>query len=237
MSHAPFPLRETAASWGISLSKAQCDQFAQYAAELQRWNDRVNLTAITDVDGIVVRHFLDSLYCACVWGNVPNTLVDVGSGAGFPGLPLKIAFPAIRLTLIESVGKKAAFLQHMVEVLDLPQVTILTARAEAVGHDPAHREIYDVATVRAVAALRVLVEYCLPLVRVGGHVLTPKGAHVANEVTAAQRALAILGGEMLVVEPVQLPALELRTMVVLHKIAPTPVAYPRAVGVPLRRPL
>jgi 16S rRNA (guanine527-N7)-methyltransferase len=230
-------LAETAAAWGFALSQAQLDQFALYAAELRRWNERVNLTAITDPEQIVTRHFLDALACARVWGDAPATLVDIGSGAGFPGLVLKLLRPALRVTLVESVGKKAAFLEHMAALLGLEGVQVLAARAEELGRDARHRERYDVTTARAVAELRVLAEYCLPLCRVGGRFLAPKSAQVAAELNMAGTALERLGGALIEVAPVQLPGVEPRTIVVVGKVAPTPDTYPRGVGVPGRRPI
>jgi 16S rRNA (guanine527-N7)-methyltransferase len=230
-------LAATLADWGWPLAPVQLDQFAQYAAELQRWNQYTNLTSITDTSQIYLRHFLDSLVCARSWGEPPHRLIDLGSGAGFPGLPLKLLHPALHLTLVESVGKKTAFLQHIVTQLGLHDVSILTARAEAVGRDPQQRAAYDVVTVRAVAELRVLAEYGLPLLRQGGRLLAPKGAAVDDEIAAAQHALGLLGGRLLAAEPVQLPQLPPRTLLVLEKIADTPARYPRAVGVPARRPL
>ncbi len=230
-------LTTTAAGWGLALNQTQLAQFMSYADELRRWNQHVNLTAIIDPTDIVVRHFLDLLRCALSWGLEPRRVIDVGTGAGFPGLPLKILRPQIQLTLVESVEKKAAFLRHIVEVLGLDEVEVVVARAEAVGRDWAHREWYDLATARAVAELSALAEYCLPLCRVGGRFLAPKGAGVTREVAAAQAAITALGGKLLAVEAVELPAVEQRTLVVVEKIAPTPGQYPRAVGVPTRRPL
>jgi 16S rRNA (guanine527-N7)-methyltransferase len=230
-------LAETAAGWGIQLSPLQIDQFALYAAELRRWNERVNLTAITDEHGIASRHFLDSLRLALSWGEAPRSLIDVGAGAGFPGLPLAILHPRLRLTLVESVAKKAAFLEHMVSALGLADATVLVARAEEVGRDARHRERYDVATARAVAELRVLAEYLLPLCRVGGRVLAPKGGGIDEELRVARPAVGKLGGRVAPVETVLLPGVEPRTLVVLDKVKPTPPDYPRAVGVPARRPL
>jgi 16S rRNA (guanine527-N7)-methyltransferase len=230
-------LEETAAAWGLPLSSAQLGQFAIYADELRRWNERTNLTSIIDDQGIAARHFLDSLRCALSWGEPPGSLVDVGAGAGFPGLPLKILRPELQLTLIESIAKKAAFLEHIVERLGLDHVQILAVRAEAAGRDPAHRERYDLATARAVAELRVLAEYCLPLCRVGGRFLAPKGAQIEGEAQAAQTAIEQLGGRLLAIEPVQLPGLEPRALVVVEKAGPTPPRYPRAPGIPAKRPL
>ncbi len=230
-------LTETAAAWGLPLTETQLTQFATYTSTLQIWNVRVNLTAITDAEGIVVRHFLDSLRCACAWGDSPTSLIDIGSGAGFPGIPLKILRPTLRLTLVESVGKKAAFLRHIVKYLALDDVTVLDSRAEVIAHYPQHREQYEVATARAVAELRVLAEYGLPLVRSGGRLLTPKGTDVAAELTTAERAIITLGGQVLAVEPVTLPGVDPRTLVVIGKMRSTPPIYPRAVGLPARRPL
>jgi 16S rRNA (guanine527-N7)-methyltransferase len=230
-------LTTTAAAWGMPLSSTQIEQFATYAAELRRWNERVNLTAIADGTGIVTRHFLDSLRCAMSWGAEPQRLVDIGAGAGFPGLPLKILRPALELTLVESIAKKAAFLRHMVDTLGLTHVQIMIARAEVAGRDPEQRERYDVAVARAVADLRVLAEYCLPLCRIGGRFLAPKGAHIEDELRSAQPAITQLGGQLVAVESVELPDLEPRTLVVIEKITATPPQYPRAPGVPAKRPL
>lgn len=226
-----------AGSWGLHLDQRQIEQFARYSAELRAWNTRVNLTAITDEREIVIRHFLDSLRCALSWGEHPSRLIDVGSGAGFPALPLKILAPELHVTLVESVGKKAAFLRHIIATLDLRDVAVVTARAEVVGRDLHHREQYDVVTARAVAELAILAEYCLPLCAIGGRVLAPKGSDVDDEVARARVAIARLGGQLLSVEPVDIPGVEPRTLVVIAKIAPTPAAYPRAVGVPVKRPL
>ena len=230
-------LASIAWAWGLPLSSAQIDQFATYAGELRRWQERVNLTAIVDETGIVTRHFLDSLRCAQSWGLPPASMVDIGAGAGFPGLPLKILRPELQLTLVESIAKKAAFLQHVVDLLGLTNVQIVVARAEVVGRDAAHRERYDLAVARAVAELRVLAEYCLPLCRVGGRFLAPKGARIEAEVQAAQTALERLGGRLVVVESVELPELQPRSLVVIEKVSSTPPQYPRLPGVPAKRPL
>jgi 16S rRNA (guanine527-N7)-methyltransferase len=238
MTDAPFALlAETAAAWGLPLTDEQIAQFAAYADELRRWNAHTNLTRIIEPTDMVVRLFLDALACAQHWGAAPHRLADLGSGAGFPGLPLKILRPALRLTLVESVGKKAAFLRHIVAHLGLSEVQVLQARAEAVGHDPAHRAAYDVVTARAVAELRVLAEYGLPLLRSGGRLLAPKGADIDAELAATGPALHKLGGHLLAVEPVVLPGHEPRPLVIIRKTGTTPAAYPRAVGVPARRPL
>lgn len=230
-----------AAALGLTLTDEQVAAFATYAHELQTWNQHTNLTAVDDPAQTVTRHFLDSLQCVRYWhaadGTPPTHLLDLGTGAGFPGVPLKLVQPALHLTLVDSVGKKTAFLRHLVAVLNLPAVNVVTSRAEPLGHAPAHRAAYDVVTARAVAALPVLAEYALPLLRVGGRLLAPKGTHITDEVTAAASALATLGGRVQQVAPVQVPGDEPRTLVVIVKERATPKRYPRATGVPARRPL
>ena len=157
---------------GINLSAQQFNAFAIYEAELLSWNEKFNLTAIRDSDGIRVKHFLDSLTCISEMKSAPpNRVIDIGTGAGFPGIPLKIFFPTMQLTLVESVGKKAGFCSHIVDMLGLTHVEVLTLRAEEVGQLPKHREKYDWAVARAVASLPILLEYLLPLVKVGGSIL------------------------------------------------------------------
>ncbi len=227
MSPSPLSLlSDTAISWGISLTDTQLASFARYTSELQAWNSHINLTAIKDEQDIVVRHYLDSLWCSLAWQATPNALVDVGSGAGFPGVPLKIVFPSIRLTLIEATGKKTRFLEHLVQVLELNHVTILNARAEHVCHMPPYRRQYDVAVARAVASLAKLAEYCLPFVRVGGEVLAPKGADIAEEIMSATNTIARLGGGEIRCDQVLLPGVSPRMMVCIPKIADHPVRHP-----------
>lgn len=230
-------LAEHAELWGLQLSPHQLDQFASYAQDLRRWNERVNLTAIVDDREVMVRHFLDSLRLALSWGDDPRSLVDVGAGAGFPGLPLKILRPDLQLTLVESVGKKAAFLEHIVAELGLEDVTVIVARGEELGRHPQHREQYDVATARAVAELRVLAEYLLPLCRIGGRMLAPKGGRIDDELDAARPAIGKLGGRVAPIESVLLPDVDPRTLVVIDKVRRTSDEYPRPVGIAARRPL
>ncbi len=224
---------------GITLSPAQVAALETYAAELQTWNRRFNLTAIRDPEGVRVRHFLDSLTCwVAMRQHPPRRVVDVGTGAGFPGLPLKIAFPSIQLTLVESVGKKVKFCQHVVDTLELEGVQVIHARAEEVGRMPEHRERYDWAIARAVAHMPILAEYLLPLVRVGGRMLAQKGESGPAETQAAERAFQLLGGRLHKLVPVQLPGVaEDRYLVVVDKVVTTPARYPRRVGIPAKRPL
>ncbi|GAB4114308.1 MAG: 16S rRNA (guanine(527)-N(7))-methyltransferase RsmG [Roseiflexaceae bacterium] len=231
-------LTATTQHWGLALTATQVEQFDTYRQELQQWNTQLNLTTVIDDQGIVVRHFLDSLSCALYWGPTPpTTLADIGSGAGFPGLALAILAPHTHVTLVESIEKKAAFLRHMIERLQLAHVRVVVARAEEIGRDPQHREQYQVVTARALAELRILVEYCLPLCLVGGVLIAPKGPQAAAEAQAATNALSHTGGQLAQIHAVHLPGEPERAMVVISKTQPTPLRYPRAIGIPSKRPL
>lgn len=227
---------------GISLSEEHLTQFEIYYRELVEWNRRFNLTAITDYEAVQVRHFLESLSCLlalptpCLRAGA--RVVDVGTGAGFPGIPLKIVCPHISLTLVEATRKKVAFLEHLIGRLGLEDVRVIHARAEELGQQRAHRERYDWAMARAVAEMPTLVEYLLPLVRVGGAVLAQKGESGPAEVHAAEEAIRILGGEVRRLMPVHLHGIaETRYLVIVDKVAATPEKYPRRPGIPSKRPL
>lgn len=234
---------------GLELTAAQLQAFQIYYEELADWNERTNLTAVTGYEEVQVRHFLDSLTLASpkLLGDNPDnpfdiataSLLDIGAGAGFPGLPLKIIYPQLRLTLLDSVGKKTNFLTHIADKLHLQNVTVVTGRAEELGQQPEHRERYDVATGRAVAALPVLAEYCLPFCKVGGLFIAPKKADIAEEIASASVAVTKLGGSLR-----QTPEFELepnsddkRILIVVDKVAPTPSGYPRRAGLPSKRPI
>ena len=203
------------------------------------WNNRMNLTAIREPEGIRTKHFLDSYTCLLAFRDTPPTsLIDIGTGAGFPGLPLKIIYPNMRLTLVDSIGKKTTFCQHVVEVLGMEKVEVLQSRAEELGQHKAHREKYDWAVARAVANLNILVEYLLPLARVGGGILAQKGETAPAEAHAAEGAIRLLGGHLRQLIPITLPGVaEERFLVVVDKIAASPPNYPRRVGVPSKSPL
>lgn len=224
---------------GVTLGTSQFDALQTYAELLAEWNQKVNLTAITSPEEIRRKHFLDSLSCLLVMKGTPShRLIDIGTGAGFPGLPLKILQPEMHLTLVESVAKKTNFLSLVVQELGLEQVEILTDRAETVGQNPAHRESYDWAVARAVQRLPVLAEYLLPLIRVGGYALAQKGESALEELNAAQHAIATLGGQAREPLPVTLPGVpEKRYLIVIEKVRSTPANYPRRVGIPAKRPL
>ena len=233
-------LTRWAQAWlGLRLTSQQRVAFERYRQELIAWNQRINLTAIRDPEQMLSKHFLDSLSVLKATGCLNGQRVaDVGTGAGFPGLVLKIACPAMRLTLIESVGKKAKFCRHIVETLGLENVEVLTARAEEIGQQEGHREAYDWAVARAVAQLPILAEYLLPLVRLEGHMLAQKGETAPREAQEATRALQILGGKLEKIETVELPGIvETRHLVVIRKVAATPVRYPRRPGMPAKKPL
>lgn len=212
---------------------------AEYERQLIEWNQKFNLTAIRDAEAIRTKHFLDSFSCVQAWkANPPARLVDVGTGAGFPGIPLKILYPAMELTLIESVGKKAKFCQHVVDTLGLEKVHVIHARVEEVGQSTAHRESYDWGVARAVANLNVLSEYLLPLVRVGGMVLAQKGESGPAEAQAAEDAMRLLGGKLHKLIPVHLPGVvDDRYLVLIEKVAATPLKYPRTAGTASKSPL
>jgi len=224
---------------GLELSPEVQRAFSLYADRLLEWNAHTNLTAITDPEAIEIRHFLDSLSVMRAVRLTPGMrVIDVGTGAGFPGLPLRLVFPQIRLTLLEATAKKTRFLQHVVAELGLEDVRILTARAEEAGQDAAIREQYDLVLARAVAKLPVLSEYLLPLCKVGGRCVALKGEHAAAEVQQAERALSILGGHVTRIVPVELPQVaETHYLVTIEKNAATPPKYPRRAGVPTKRPL
>lgn len=223
----------------IDLSQQQLEQFAIYQRLLIDWNSRINLTRIIEPDDIVIRHFLDSLTCATITGDLnQQTLIDVGTGAGFPGLPLKILFPEMRLTLADSVAKKTKFLQAVVDELSLPNVKIVADRAEALGQASQHREQYDWAVARAVARLPILAEYLLPLVNVGGNMLAQKGGTVVEESAESTNAIQLLGGASAQITPIQLPQREEKHyLVTIEKVKNSPAQYPRRAGKPSKKPL
>ena len=235
----PTLIKLAAEHLDIALSPTQDDAFARYAALLREWNTRMNLTAITDEDDINIRHFLDSLTIlkAKVLTDEAK-MIDVGTGAGFPGVPLAIALPGLRTTLLEATGKKVAFLEHVIAELKLTHTTAVKLRAEEAGQSRAHRAAYDVAVARAVARLPILLEYLLPLVRVGGVCIAMKGRTAQTEAEDSTSALKTLGGELDRIETFALPGVEEpHQLVIVRKVAQTPPRYPRSAGMPTQKPL
>lgn len=234
-------LVDGAARLGIDLDGGQVEQFRSYYDELTAWNENVNLTTVTGWEEVQERHFLDSLAGASA---LPATvldgshrLLDVGSGAGFPGLPLKIAYPRIDVTLLEATAKKTGFLRHVVDRLRLEGLEVVTGRAEEEAHRPEMRERFGAVVSRAVARLDVLAELCLPFCAVGGVMIALKGRKVEEELRQARNAIEAMGGRaddrgMLVESPVGIG-----TLVVIEKRRSTPPSYPRRPGIPSKRPL
>lgn len=230
-------LADLAASFGVSLDETALDRFDLYAKLLCDWNEKINLTAITDPGEIVVKHFADSLsVLGAVSVKEGASLIDVGTGAGFPGLALKIARPDLRVTLLDSTKKKLLVLEDIAQKLDL-SVVLLHKRAEEAGRDPLLREQFDLATARAVANLRELAEYCLPFVRVGGRFLAMKSAKTEAELDEAKAAVRLLGGKTAAVHTVSLPEAGERTVIEIEKFSSTPALYPRPSAKIARFPL
>ena len=232
-------VRDAEALFNIHLTQQQITALMRYETELIEWNQKFNLTAIREVESIRTKHFLDSFSCELAWkASPPNHLIDVGTGAGFPGLPLKLIHPHLKLTLVESVRKKAMFCQHIVDVLGLENVDVIHARVEDLGQDVKHREKYDRAVARAVANLNVLSEYLLPLVEIGGNMLAQKGGSAPAEAQSAEGAMKLLGGKLGQLIPVNLPGLtDDRYLVIVEKVAATPPKYPRKPGIAAKTPL
>ncbi|MBK9006275.1 MAG: 16S rRNA (guanine(527)-N(7))-methyltransferase RsmG [Anaerolineae bacterium] len=225
--------------FNVHITGRQVMSLITYEKELLEWNQKFNLTAIRDSESIRTKHFLDSFSCVLAWNaNPPASLIDVGTGAGFPGLALKILYPNLKLTVVDSVGKKAMFCQHIVGTLGLSEVSVIQARAEDLGHNKNHREAYDWAVARAVANLNVLSEYLLPLVKVNGTMLAQKGETARAEAKSAKKAMKLLGGELRELIPVNLPDVEDdRYLVLVDKVAATPEKYPRKAGMPAKQAL
>lgn len=225
---------------GIVHEETLAARLLVYHELLLDWNTRMDLTAVTDDAEMVDRHHLDSLMALTFPGLVPEegTLIDVGTGAGLPGLPLALARPRLRVTLLDAQQKRLQFLQAVIDALHLTNVTLVHARAEDGGRNPAYRERFDMAVARAVAPLPVLAEYLLPYVRTGGLALAWKGPGVAEELTLGRRAAHLLGGKLEEVIPVTIPGRDwAHTLVPIRKVQSTPAAYPRKAGTPGKKPL
>lgn len=230
-------LEKHACEYGITVTPEICACFELYAETLIRWNERINLTAITEPEEIALKHFLDSLLPLKAVEFPQNaSLIDVGTGAGFPGIPLKLLRPDLRLTLLDSLNKRTIFLTEISAALKQHNA-IIHGRAERVGRDPGFRESFDIAAARAVAALPALCEYCLPFIKTGGIFLALKGPGIAREAAEAKNAISLLGGEIADIKSFILPPDNERNIVIIKKISHTPSKYPRiSVKIP-KKPL
>lgn len=237
----PEEFQQALAAKGIELSEKQLAQFETYYLILVEWNEKMNLTAITEKKEVYLKHFYDSLTLAFTENFTTQTdftLCDVGSGAGFPSIPLKILFPNSQITIVDSLNKRINFLTHLVNALGLSNVTLYHDRAETFGQNKAFRETFDLVTARAVARLNVLTELCLPLVKKGGFFVAMKAAQSEAEVTEAQKAISLLGGKLLSQEKLALPLTnDERYLITISKKKETPKKFPRKPGTPNKQPL
>lgn len=221
---------------GISLSQQQLKQFHLYYETLVEWNEKMNLTAITQKEDVYLKHFYDSLTISFDYEFNNQSLCDIGAGAGFPSIPLKIVYPDLKITIVDSLTKRITFLNHLVKVLELHDVKAVSARAEEYAID--HRESFDIVTARAVARLNILDELCLPLVKLNGDFITLKGLKAKEELSEAKRGIEILGGQ--VVKEVDFSLSDendYRNNIFIHKVKATPQKYPRAFGQIKKKPL
>lgn len=231
-------LKKGSKDLGILLTEDQMKKFSLYAGLLVEWNEKINLTAITDPEGIVIKHFLDSLSIAQYIPHKADTLIDVGTGAGFPGIPMKLVMGNLRVTLLDSLDKRVKFLNEVCNSLTLKDILSVHGRAEDFGIDKNYRERFDIVTARAVANLPVLLEYCLPFVNIGGLFIAMKGPDAEEELKGSQKALDILGGEIDAVKTFTLPNSNMeRCVIIIKKCRQTPTNYPRKSGKPTKQPI
>lgn len=236
----PEQFQAMLAEKGIHLSQRQMEQYELYFQTLVEWNEKMNLTAITEKEEVYLKHFYDSISAAFYFDfrSKPFRICDVGAGAGFPSIPLKIAFPHLDITIVDSLNKRITFLEHLSKELDLQQTRFVHDRAETFGKNPQHRETYDLVTARAVARLSVLSELCLPLAVVGGTFIAMKGGQAEEEIKSGQKAVSALGGKLDAVHSFTLPLEESeRNILLIQKEKKTPKKYPRKPGTPNKDPI
>ena len=231
-------LKTSAEKMGIELSQNQLEKFDLYKKLLLEWNEKMNLTAITDDEGIAIKHFADSISVLPLMENKNASLIDVGTGAGFPGIPLKIANDGFKVTLLDSLNKRITFLEEVKKELGITNLECIHSRAEDGGRNADLREKFDYCVSRAVARLSVLSEYCMPFVAVGGYFISLKGPDAAEELTEAQKAISVLDGKVEKVVEITIPESDLKhCAVVIKKIKSTPKAYPRKAGTAAKKPI
>ena len=231
-------LKTSAEKMGIELSQNQLEKFDLYKKLLLEWNEKMNLTAITDDEGIAIKHFADSISVLPLIENKNASLIDVGTGAGLPGIPLKIANDGFKVTLLDSLNKRITFLEEVKKELGITNLECIHSRAEDGGRNADLREKFDYCVSRAVARLSVLSEYCMPFVAVGGYFISLKGPDAAEELTEAQKAISVLGGKVEKVVEITITESDLKhCAVVIKKIKSTPKAYPRKAGTAAKKPL
>lgn len=237
----PKIFAEELANYGFKLSSKQKEQFATYYNKLIEFNKKVNLTRITDKNEVYLKHFFDSITPLLEFSDLfkgEKSLCDVGAGAGFPSLPIKILCPDLSITIVDSLGKRLKFLDELVSDLSLDKVTLVHSRAEDAGQNKNLREKFDLVTGRAVARMSVLSEYCLPLAKVDGYLVALKGPKAQDELADAKNAIEVLGGSVKEVKELMLPDTDdERTLIVVKKVKATPKKYPRQAGTPSRKPL
>ena len=222
---------------GVRFSVEQIEQFYKYMNLLIEWNEKMNLTAITEPKEIILKHFIDSL-TILKYIDDNSKLVDVGTGAGFPGVPLSIMNPTLKITLVDSLNKRLIFLQEVVKELNLKNIEIVHARAEEFGQNKNCREKFDIATSRAVANLATLSEYLVPLVKIDGKIISMKASNAKEEIHDAQKAIEVLGGKIEKIEEFDLPESDIgRTIIIIDKNRCTPAIYPRKAGTPAKEPI
>ncbi|MGN0152856.1 MAG: 16S rRNA (guanine(527)-N(7))-methyltransferase RsmG [Lachnospiraceae bacterium] len=236
-------LKEMALQFNIELSDKQIEQFQIYYELFVETNKVMNLTAITELDEVITKHFLDSLALAQVYPEICDdskniTVLDLGTGAGFPGIPLKIAFPHLQITLMDSLNKRIKFLQSVIDELGLCGIEAVHGRAEEAARNKSYRENFDLCVSRAVANLSTLSEYCIPFVKVGGEFISYKAADIEEEVNNAKKAIQVLGGKLTSVKKLTLPNSDIeRSFVMIQKEKTTPKSYPRKAGTASKEPI
>lgn len=230
-------LHQATARLDVHLTDNQLDQFETYMAMLLDWRTRFNITTISQPRQVVLKHFVDSLTTAAFVAS-SKSIIDIGTGGGFPGIPLKIALPHLKVTLLDAASKKVNFLEAVIDALGLSQVTPIHGRAEDLGHKPNHREGYDIAISRAVTAMPTLVEYCLPFVRPQGHFIAMKGARPQEEVDAAATAITTLGGACQSITSLEIPFTDIKhSIIIISKLSHTLPRYPRNASQIAKRPI